>query len=89
MGPIYDRTQEHLATTDGMIIQTRRKLINAAKALRNEGTIPPGVDEPSLFRMRSGGALLPRGVDGLEVLDDVFHARADTIALSIEVPTGS
>ena len=89
MGPIYDRTQEHLATTDGMIIQTRRKLINAAKALRENGTIPPGVQKPELYRMRSGGALLPKGADGLEVLDDVFHARADNVAMSIEVPTGS
>lgn len=87
MGGVYDRTQEHLATTDGMIIRTRRKLINAAKALRN-GTTPPGVDAPELYRMRSGGALLPKGADGLTLLDDVFHARADTVEVAVEVQAG-
>src|SRR5690606_5315821 len=33
MGPIYKRYNEHLGTTDAMIIRTRRRLIAAAKAL--------------------------------------------------------
>src|SRR5713101_2491156 len=37
MGPIYDRTQEHLGTTDAMVIYVRRRLIDAARALRDEG----------------------------------------------------
>jgi hypothetical protein len=86
MGPVYDRTQEHLATTDAMIIKTRRKLINAAKALRQEGTLPPGVDKPELYRMRSGGALLPNGADGLEVLKDVHFWRAETVDLAMVAP---
>jgi hypothetical protein len=48
MGPITDRTQEHLGSTDAMLIQVRRRLINAAKALRDSGVTPPGVDDPSL-----------------------------------------
>src|SRR5437870_304340 len=35
MGPIVDRTHEHLGTTDTMIIQVRRRLIEAARALRD------------------------------------------------------
>ena len=34
MGEIYDRTQEHLGTSDNMVIRTRRRLINSAKAYR-------------------------------------------------------
>jgi phthalate 4,5-dioxygenase len=75
MGSIYDRSQEHLATTDSMIIRTRRRLLSAARALRDQGTTPPGVDEPALYRLRSGGAILPKGVNGLEVLRDVIRAR--------------
>jgi phthalate 4,5-dioxygenase len=75
MGAIYDRNEEHLATTDGMIIRTRRRLLEAARALREHGTIPPGVDEPGLYRMRSGGAILPKGVDGLAMLQDVIRGR--------------
>ena len=82
MGPIYNRTGEHLATTDAMIIRTRRRLIAAAKQLRDTGAIPPGVDEPALYRMRSGGAILPSGVDGLDVLKDVIRARGQMVEVT-------
>jgi nitrite reductase/ring-hydroxylating ferredoxin subunit len=86
MGPIYDRTQEHLGTSDMMIIRARRTLIGAAKAFRDNGTVPPGVDNPGLYRMRSGGALLPKNVDGLEVLKPVHFMQSDTVAVAVEVP---
>ncbi len=38
-GPIHDRTQEHLGTTDILIIRTRQRLIRAARALRDPGTL--------------------------------------------------
>jgi phthalate 4,5-dioxygenase oxygenase subunit len=41
MGPIYDRTQEHLGTTDAGIIRTRKRLLDAARALRERGVDPP------------------------------------------------
>jgi len=66
MGPVYDRTHEHLGTSDAMVIRTRRRLINAAKALRDHGTLPPGVDRPELYRRRSGGIILPRSADWQE-----------------------
>ena len=46
MGPIYDRTQEHLGTTDAMVIFMRRRLIDAARALREQGVVPANVDDP-------------------------------------------
>jgi phenylpropionate dioxygenase-like ring-hydroxylating dioxygenase large terminal subunit len=63
MGAIYDRSREHLGTTDALIIRTRRRLIAAAKALRAQGALPPGVDDPAVYRTRSGGVLLPRHAD--------------------------
>ena len=45
MGPIYDRTQEHLGTSDAMVIRTRRRVIDAAKALRDTA-VPPGRRQP-------------------------------------------
>jgi hypothetical protein len=65
-----------------MIIRTRRRLIASAKALAESGVVPPGVDEPALYRMRSGGAILPSGADGLEVLKDVIRARTQTIEIT-------
>ncbi len=44
MGPIVDRTKENLVSTDNGIIMARHRLMRAAKALVEKGTIPPGVD---------------------------------------------
>ena len=63
MGPVLDRSIEHLGTTDALIIRTRRRLIAAARALEEQGVVPPGVDAPELYRQRSGGVLLPRDVN--------------------------
>jgi len=77
MGTIYERTQEHLGTSDTMVILTRRRAINAAKALREHGTLPASVDDPDLFMTRSGGVVLPRDVDWLEATKELRHARVD------------
>ena len=74
MGPIYDRSQEHLGTSDVMIIRTRLRLIRAAQALRDKGEIPPGVDQPEFYRQRSGGVILPRSVDWFEATRDLRRA---------------
>ena len=42
MGPICDRTKENLVGTDNGIIMARHKLMRAAKALSEKGTLPPG-----------------------------------------------
>ena len=74
MGPIYQRHQEHLGTTDALIIRTRRRLIQAAKALRDEGILPPGVDEPEIYRQRSGGVILARSADWWDATQDLRRA---------------
>jgi hypothetical protein len=77
MGEIYDRSHEHLGTSDVMVIRTRRRLINAAKALRDAGTAPPGVDDPAVYRQRSGGVILPSGVDWLSATRALRRAFAE------------
>jgi phenylpropionate dioxygenase-like ring-hydroxylating dioxygenase large terminal subunit len=74
MGPIYDRTQEHLGSSDAMVIRTRRRVINAARALRDNATTPPGVDDPTVYRHRSGGVILPRDADWLEATKGLRRA---------------
>src|SRR5258705_208425 len=66
IGPIYDRTNEDLGTSDQMIIRTRKRLIDAARALRDTGKVPPGVDDPGVYGVRARGAVLPRGADWIE-----------------------
>nr|WP_256872880.1 Rieske 2Fe-2S domain-containing protein [Candidatus Entotheonella palauensis] len=55
MGPIVDHHFEHLAPSDQMITRTRRRLLRAARQLRETGSVPPGVDDPeALLEARSG-----------------------------------
>lgn len=76
MGAIWDRTKEHLGSSDAMVIRTRRRLLQAAELLRDQSVLPPGVDDPSIYRVRSGGVVLPKGVDGLEATRDLQRAFA-------------
>jgi hypothetical protein len=57
MGPIQDRTKEHLCMTDKGIVGTRSRLLRAAKANR-EGKPVPGLD-PASQRVRSCAIELP------------------------------
>jgi phthalate 4,5-dioxygenase oxygenase subunit len=76
MGGISDRTREHLGTSDAMVVRTRRRLIDAARAFRQDGATPPGVDTPAVYRMRSGGVLLPKDVDWITATYELQHAGA-------------
>ncbi len=58
--PIVNRTHEHLGTTDLIIIQVRRRLIDAAKTLRDHGTTPPGVDDPEVYGVRTATVIVPK-----------------------------
>ena len=61
--PIYDRSKEHLATTDSMVIMARRMIIKAARVLREQGVAPANVDNVSLDAVRSTSIVLPPGAD--------------------------
>ena len=67
MGPIIDRSKEHLTTTDNGIIIARQRLMRAARALAEQGIAPPGTD-PATHRVRSAGLVLAAG--------QVFHVAA-------------
>ncbi len=89
MGHIVDRTIEHLGTSDAMIIRTRRRLINAAIALRDHGTVPPGVDDPQVYRRRTATAILDEGVDWQVGAGPYLEAFTDTPVLSAEAQQAS
>ncbi|SRR5712691_1052114 len=61
MGPIYDRTQEHLGTSDLAVITTRRLLLDAARAVQ-KGQDPLGWDGGCSDRVRPAEGLLPASV---------------------------
>jgi phthalate 4,5-dioxygenase oxygenase subunit len=88
MGPIYDRTSEHLGSSDAMIIRTRRRLMAAAAALQERGSVPPGVNQPAAYRLRSGGVVLPEGADWSQATLSLQQAFVDHPELRLDVLGG-
>jgi len=76
-GPIYDRSSEHLGTSDACIIRIRRRLITAATALAQTGVLPAGVDDPSVWAIRSGGVMLPSDTDWVAGTEELRKAFVD------------
>jgi phthalate 4,5-dioxygenase len=77
MGGIYDRTKEHLGSSDAMVIRVRRRVISAVRAHMQYGEVPPGVDMPEAYRVRSGGVFLPEGADWVEATRELRRAFVD------------
>jgi phthalate 4,5-dioxygenase oxygenase subunit len=86
MGPIIDRTEEHLGSSDAMIIRTRRRVLGAARALRDGGVVPPGVDNPAVYRHRSGGVILPRSANWLEATKELRQTSGQPTPAPIATP---
>ncbi|MFL5255728.1 MAG: hypothetical protein ACJ8AI_23085, partial [Rhodopila sp.] len=60
MGEIVDHSFEHLAPSDQMITRTRRRLLMAARALRDKNEAPPGANAPQIYAtIRSGEYIAP------------------------------
>ncbi|MDA0241705.1 MAG: (2Fe-2S)-binding protein, partial [Proteobacteria bacterium] len=61
MGPITDRTFEHLASSDEMIARARRALLRLVQRHQNDPTeLLPGVDDSHIYRgHRSGNFVAP------------------------------
>jgi phthalate 4,5-dioxygenase oxygenase subunit len=93
MGPLLDRDEEHLGSSDAMVIRTRRRLINAAKAFRDKGVVPPGVNEPAVYGQRGGGLFLPEDADWWESTKELrraFVEHSEELMLETvgQAPTG-
>ena len=82
MGPIVDRTRENLVGCDNGIIMARHRLMRAAKALREKGQIPPGVDTAHQ-RVRSAATLLPRSKPFQEGAAEGLKARAGVKQMTV------
>jgi phthalate 4,5-dioxygenase oxygenase subunit len=75
MGPIVDHSYEHLAPTDQMIARTRRRLVLAVDAMKEQGTVPPGaVDTKVFFGARAGSFLH----DPSATLEEAYAAQLES-----------
>ena len=79
MGAVYDRTHEHLGSTDAAIIRMRRMLIKAAKDLAN-GIEPPALEGP-FHEIRSAEKIL-----GPEEDWRLLGTKADPLLVTLEAP---
>jgi hypothetical protein len=64
--PILD----HLCSGDMTTIKARRMLLNAAKALREQGIVPPGAKDPSIYRVRAVSKIIPDSINWIEGIKD-------------------
>ena len=81
MGPIQDRTVEHLCATDAGIVMTRRLLLRAAKAAAEGQPVP--ATAPEAQRVRSVAIELDRGTSFTQGAKHGLYAELGTEPLSV------
>jgi phthalate 4,5-dioxygenase len=74
MGPLVDRSREHLGSTDKAIIQFRRSLLDAARDLQN-GIDPPGSDSKTYRAIRAVDMTIPKNVRWQDAAQDKLVAH--------------
>src|SRR4030095_4495392 len=74
MGPIQDRTREHLGPTDIGVVEFRKLMMGAARALQH-GTEPKAAAASKRYAVRSGGWVAGPGKDLATVMTERFGHR--------------
>jgi nitrite reductase/ring-hydroxylating ferredoxin subunit len=82
MGPIQDRTREHLVSTDRGLVMARRALLKAARDLAETGKTPPGVD-PEHQRVRGASMVLPAEISFAQGAKEALRAVAGVAPASV------
>src|SRR5262249_8635320 len=82
MGPIQDRTKEHLCATDTGIIMTRKILLRAAKAAAEGSAVP--ATEPEAQRCRSATIHHEKNVPLTKAANHALNAALGTNPLSVK-----
>ena len=90
MGPVSDRSKEHLGSSDNGIIQWRLALVDSVKEFV-AGSEPPGIDPPAPYqRIGSVAAIVDRGTSWTSVSwehrDEILISVSDDSAV---VATGA
>ena len=83
MGRIYNRTKEHLGTSDTGIIMLRRRLTEAAKKFAEDGETPPEVTHPEVYQIRADALFLEPGESWY---DNTFERRKVSLTSNPDSP---
>ena len=76
--PIYDRTHEHLGSTDLGIARTRRMLLDTLRKVAAEQQRPASASDPSLLMWRAISITVDAGADWKQVGAEFMRARLGT-----------
>jgi nitrite reductase/ring-hydroxylating ferredoxin subunit len=75
MDAIVDRTEEVLASSDLMVVLTRRLMLQAVQEYQATGKLPAVLDDPAMCREARGGDLIaPSGISWLEAYENAMAA---------------
>lgn len=74
VAPIYDRSQEHLGTTDTGIARVRRMLLDSTRKIE-QGARPAATHSPESFMVRAVSITIPAGGDWTELGRDYMKAE--------------
>lgn len=78
MGPIYDRTKEHLGAADLAVVRMRRLMLASVRRFTESGETPVGLGGPVDYpRLRAAELSLPHGSSWQKAVD---AGRAEEIA---------
>ena len=76
VSPVYDRTKEHLGTSDSGIVRVRRLLLNTLKAITaDEQVRPRSVVDPDQLMHRAVSITVPADTDWMVAGKEYMHAR--------------
>jgi hypothetical protein len=81
MGPLWDRTLENTGPSDVVIMRTRRRLIEAARHLRETGEAPRIA--PGDYRLRPVSVQLPEGASWRAAVAEAVIAHPETFQVSV------
>jgi nitrite reductase/ring-hydroxylating ferredoxin subunit len=79
MGPLADRSAEHLGSSDSAVIRVRRLWL-AAVEVRSRGIAPVGVESPASYRVRATGFVLDKDADWVGAANDWITAQPGALA---------
>ena len=75
VAPIYDRSKEHLGTSDTGIARTRRMLLDSVSRLAKDGQRPASADKPQSLMWRAVSLTIPAGGNWSELGREFMQAR--------------
>jgi phthalate 4,5-dioxygenase oxygenase subunit len=76
MGPIVDRTLEHLGSSDRMVMITRKAMLDAMRDYKEKGVLPRVLMEPELAKRATGGDMLvTKGVDWVDAYEEAMTKK--------------